>query len=420
MISLYGGWRADAVELSTMTESPRATILVADARATHWPWLRAALAELRVDVATASDGEAVLDQVDRRAPDAVILRCKLSGLDALEVVARLVHEPRTAHLPIFLASDEDARERLAALRAGAVELLMPSLPGAELRAMLRNALRRKMAHDWHRRREAEQQRLARARDALVRLSLDDLETMLRAGGRSMEVVLDPEDGDDPLRYAKVAAAELGDALITVTMLARIRAIEEHHVRFDPEPCDLAATIQRGLEDPLTGGWSAVSLALPDELSVKADAELVAEGLTALAGYLAACVRQPAPLQALASITPTAGARIELRVPAERAAAPSALDPIKSALQLTLARMVAEAHGGQLELSVESDGLVALELPSEPPAGLSWPPSSLFSTGGPAGAGPGPSGGVEAADMLVANRELAAPPRPPRLMPPARD
>jgi len=405
-----------------MAETPRATILVADASATQWPWLRAALADLRADVVTAPDGEDVLDQIDRRAPDAVILNHRLSGLDAFEVTARLVTEPRTAHLPVFLAGDDpDARaRRLAAVQAGAVGLLSPGLAATELRAILRNALRRKMAHDWHRRRELQQQRLAHARDALVRVALADVETMLRTGGRSIEVVLEPGPDDEPVRYAKVVAAELGDALTTVTTLARIRAIEERQVRFEPAKCDLAEAVRRGLSDPLAANWAAVSLALPDDLQITADAALLTEGLTALAGYLAACVRGDTPLQVTAVPTAADGVRLELAVPAEAAAAPSELDPIKAALQLTLARMVAEAHGGQLELSVESDGWVVLELPAEPPAGLAWPPSSLFNTGGPGAGGPGPSAGVEAVDMLMANRELPAPPRPPRLLPPARD
>jgi len=405
-----------------MAETPRATILVADAGATRWPWLRAALADLRADVVTASDGEDVLDYVDRHAPDGVILNLRLSGLDVFEVTARIVGEPQTAHLPVFLAGEEgDVRaKRLAAVEAGAVGLLSSALAAAELRAILRNALRRKMAHDWHRQREYGAQQLSRARDALVRIALADVETMLRAGSRAMEVVLEPSPDDDPLRYAKVAAAELSDAQATVTTLARIRGIEDRQVRFEPADCDIAETVRRGLALPTASRWSAVALALPDDLVVSADGELIADGLAALAGYLSSCVRGSTPLHVSAVPTAADGVRIELDVPQDLAASPSELDPIKAALQLTLARMVAEAHGGQLELRVETDGQVVLELPAEPPAGAHWPPSSVINRGGPGAAGPGPSGGVEAVDMLMASRELPAPPRPMRLPPPARD
>lgn len=405
-----------------MFETQRATILVADAGATRWPWLRSALADLRADVVTATDGEDVLDHVDRRPPDAVVLSLKLSGLDALEVTARLVGEPRTAHLPLFLATNDsrgDAKAT-AALEAGAVALLGPALPAAELRAMLRNALRRKMAHDWHRRRELQAQRLAVGRDALVRLALSDVETMLRAGSRAMEVVFDPTENDDPERYAHVAAAELADALTTVMTLGRIRAIEERQVRFEPAPCDIVDVVRRGLADPLASSWSAVALALPDHLTITADGALLTNGLAALAGYLASCVKGGVPLEVTALPTATDGVRIEFAVPAEAAATPSELDPIKAALLLTLSRMVAEAHGGLLTLSVESEGRVVMELPAEPTAGLAWPPSSMVNMAGPRAGEPGTSAGVEAVDMLAASRELPSPPRPPRLPPPAPD
>lgn len=95
-------------------------------------------------VLEAADGIAALDQVDRGAPDIVVLDLNLPRLDGYGVLSRLRAREQTAQLPVIVLTakaDEDNEVRV--FEIGATDFLTkpfrPRALSARLRALLRRA-----------------------------------------------------------------------------------------------------------------------------------------------------------------------------------------------------------------------------------------------------------------------------------------
>lgn len=395
----------------------RPVVLCVDHGTAEQPWLRAVLAEMGARVRAVGHGEAALDAVAQELPDLMLVGTAAGGLDALEVVRRVTGEPQTAHLPVFVtAAAEAPAVRQAALQAGAADLLAPPMPRREMVARLLAGLRLKQAVDRCRRSRDEEQRVTHARDGLVRLVLDDLEAILGAARQAALAAFDEEDPAAAQRYARVSARELQAALATVQTLRRVRAIEAGQVRFEPTICELSDLVAE-VVDELTASGLRVMAQVDPALRIEADPRLLRQALLALARQLADRLAG-SPLRLLLASEPDGYVRLQCDGAVGQAA--PLVDPLQSALELTLARMVAEAHGGRLELGEAAAGPLAMLLPPAPPAGTPWPPSSVLSRAGRGAADRDSAATVEVADILAARLELPAPRPTPRLMPPEAD
>ena len=92
------------------------------------------------DVATATNGQAALDAVDRQVPQLVILDLGLPDIDGIEVCRRL-REGRS--MPILILSARGAEaDKVTALDVGADDYVTKPFSAAELLARVRAALRR--------------------------------------------------------------------------------------------------------------------------------------------------------------------------------------------------------------------------------------------------------------------------------------
>jgi CheY-like chemotaxis protein len=100
----------------------------------------AALLRSGVDVTTVCNGPAALAAVNLCPPDAVLLDCRMPGMDGLEVCRRLKHNPATAHVPVVLltaARGGDIERGLALGACGYLTKPFNALTlGDELRAIL--------------------------------------------------------------------------------------------------------------------------------------------------------------------------------------------------------------------------------------------------------------------------------------------
>jgi type II secretory ATPase GspE/PulE/Tfp pilus assembly ATPase PilB-like protein/ActR/RegA family two-component response regulator len=97
-------------------------------------------------VLEASNGVQALDQVDRGAPDLIILDLNLPQLDGYGVLGRLRSRPATASLPVLVLTaqgDEDSEVRV--LESGANDFLTKPFRPRALRARLQSLLNRKLA-----------------------------------------------------------------------------------------------------------------------------------------------------------------------------------------------------------------------------------------------------------------------------------
>jgi DNA-binding response OmpR family regulator len=392
---------------------PWRALLVARATA-ELAWLRPALAEAGLSVTALSHGETALDQIAADPPDLVLLGVEIDGLEAFEVCRRLTGEPHTAHLPVLMvapAADEALLQR--ALSAGARRLLSPPESRRTLTLELLSALRPKQVFEAWRAGSEEHHQRAAARDALVRVSLADLEVMLGAARRALQLLAEGPPAADQRRLLRAAGEELVSADDTLATLAAVRALDAGEWRFEPHPTDLSQLLESVAA--AAGGEAVVTGAADPGLSLVADGELLQLALSALVRHAAAGLATVEAVELRASARRPAGVRLEVAALGAPAAG-DAPKPLAQALWLTLARLVAEGHGGALS---SEPGRLVLELPPEPAPGA-WPPAGRLSRAARVAAGPTPAAAATAADWLGWRTSLPAPPRPPRLLGPAKD
>lgn len=126
----------------------RPLILVVDDAPDNIEIVRVRLESQAYEVITATDGVEALEQVRVHLPDLILLDVVMPRLDGLETVRRLKSDASLPFIPVvMLTAQNDPKEVVAGLDAGADEFLSkPFDPGALL-ARVRAMLRTKVLHD---------------------------------------------------------------------------------------------------------------------------------------------------------------------------------------------------------------------------------------------------------------------------------
>jgi type II secretory ATPase GspE/PulE/Tfp pilus assembly ATPase PilB-like protein/CheY-like chemotaxis protein len=123
---------------------PRATILLVEDEDTLRRVMKDLLEQEGYAVCEARDGAEALEQVDRFAPDVVLLDLNLPNVDGYTVLAQLRSRPATRELPVLVLSargDEDNEVRV--LRLGATDFLTKPFRPRALSARLEATLARR-------------------------------------------------------------------------------------------------------------------------------------------------------------------------------------------------------------------------------------------------------------------------------------
>jgi two-component system response regulator MprA len=119
-----------------------ATVLVVDDDRAVRDSLRRALRLADYEVLVAADGMEAIAQVERRAPDAIVLDVMMPGVDGFGVVRRLRQDGRDT--PVLMLTARDAvTDRVTGLDVGADDYLVKPFALEELLARLRVLLRRR-------------------------------------------------------------------------------------------------------------------------------------------------------------------------------------------------------------------------------------------------------------------------------------
>jgi two-component system cell cycle response regulator len=130
-------------------------ILIVDDQATGRMALRVRLAEARYEVRAAASGAEAAAALDAWPADLLILDARLGDMTACDLCGRLKADPATAEVPVLILVDAaDRAARLAALMAGAEDVLAKPLSEGALMARVRSLLRVREMRSETRRREA--------------------------------------------------------------------------------------------------------------------------------------------------------------------------------------------------------------------------------------------------------------------------
>jgi diguanylate cyclase (GGDEF)-like protein len=119
----------------------RATILVADDEPHIRRILQYLLEQAGYDVVAAADGEDALREVDRCAPDLVLLDVMMPRLDGISVLRSIRASLETARLPVILLTAKgQSDEKVRGLRGGANDYVIKPFDQEELLLRIHNML----------------------------------------------------------------------------------------------------------------------------------------------------------------------------------------------------------------------------------------------------------------------------------------
>ena len=97
-------------------------ILVVDDTPANLEVISEALTDAGYEVAAALSGDRALKQIQRRAPDLILLDIQMPGIDGFETCRQLKENPKTAAIPIiFMTALSDANSKVKAFNMGAVD-----------------------------------------------------------------------------------------------------------------------------------------------------------------------------------------------------------------------------------------------------------------------------------------------------------
>ena len=129
-------------------------ILIVDDVATNRIVLKVKLTNARYTVLQAASALEALEVARSRSPQLIVLDLQLPDCNGYELIRRLRADPATSLIPIIaLSSVSDPSLRLAALRAGAEDVMIKPLDDLVLLARLRALLRARETVEEHRLRE---------------------------------------------------------------------------------------------------------------------------------------------------------------------------------------------------------------------------------------------------------------------------
>ncbi|MEG4571432.1 response regulator [Microcoleus sp. N3A4] len=124
-----------------MTTGLTGLILIVDDTPSNLDVISEALSNAGYKVAIATSGERALQQVERRAPDLILLDVMMPGIDGFETCQRLKANAKTCDIPIiFMTALADVDNKVKGLKLGAVDYVTKPFQEQEVLARVKTHL----------------------------------------------------------------------------------------------------------------------------------------------------------------------------------------------------------------------------------------------------------------------------------------
>jgi adenylate cyclase len=154
-------------------------------------------------VATAASGAEALEQVEKQAPDLVLLDVVMPGMSGYEVCQKIRANPASGVLPVVMVTALDpGQERIRGLDAGADDFLTKPINQPELLARVRSLLRIKTLYDTVQTQAAQLAEWNRTLEERVReqvAQLDRLSRLKRFFSPQLAELIVAGGAEDPLK-----------------------------------------------------------------------------------------------------------------------------------------------------------------------------------------------------------------------------
>jgi signal transduction histidine kinase len=362
------------------THSPSETILVVDDNAANRALAQGALEDEGYRVVLASGGEEGVETFQREKPDCVVMDVRMPGLDGFGACERIRGLPGGPETPVvFLTALRDIDTFDRALRAGGDDFLTKPVRPTELVIRVQTALKlRRLSAEVREHYDL----LKGQRDALLRLQLQkerltafvvhDLKNPVAAMDLNAQLLARnaalPEDARGPVTEIRAAARRLGRMILNLLDLSKGDEGKLVARRTAVDVPDLVGRVVREMDAAARDRGVALEIDVHVE-RLQADADLLER---ALVNLVENAVRHAPRGTAVVVCVDRGENASELRVSDAGKGIPEAqrasiFDPFVQlegqgssnragrGLGLAFCRLVAEAHGGQIEVEDAAPG-----------------------------------------------------------------
>ena len=160
-------------QIDSMKLQTAATVLIVDDELPTRLLLDQWLTGQGLSTVMATNGDEALAEIERKAPDLILLDIMMPGMGGYELAKILKANPARAHIPIIvLTSLSDRKARMVCLSAGAEDFLVKPVEPEELILRVRNQLRMKQLSDYFKEHSHALAEQVQAREAELKRLLD--------------------------------------------------------------------------------------------------------------------------------------------------------------------------------------------------------------------------------------------------------